>query len=58
MLPRRSSNGADRPHTGPEDFNSGPQAAAKFRAALGHLAALPKSAVTNGHSKAKNRKKK
>lgn len=33
------------PHTGPSDYNQGPQAGERFRAAIGHLASLPASAV-------------
>jgi hypothetical protein len=58
MPPKSSSLG--KPHLGPEDFNEGPAAAERFRSAVGHLAALPKSAIPNGHvhPKAKHRKKK
>ncbi|HEY8746934.1 MAG TPA: hypothetical protein VIM11_03090 [Tepidisphaeraceae bacterium] len=36
---------AATPHTGPQDFHEGPNAADKFRAAIGRIAALPKSAA-------------
>jgi hypothetical protein len=59
MAPKSSSS-LGKPHLGPEDFNEGPAAAARFKAAVGYLAALPKSEVSNAHhhSKAKHRKKK
>jgi len=41
----KNSTSDDKPHTGPGDFNEGPQAAARFRAAVAHLAAVPRSAV-------------
>jgi len=59
-MPPKSSSGGEKPHLGPEDFNEGPAAAARFRSAVSHLAALPKSAVPDSHPvpKAKHRKKK
>jgi hypothetical protein len=32
-----------QPHTGPGDYNEGPQAATRFRNALGHLASVPRA---------------
>jgi DNA (cytosine-5)-methyltransferase 1 len=59
MAPKSHSS-LGKPHLGPEDFNEGPAAAARFKAAVGHLATLPKSAVPSHHPqpKAKRRKKK
>jgi hypothetical protein len=58
-MTRKTPAHSDRPHTGNGDYNEGPVAAARFRAAIGHLATLPKSAV-NGHvpTTRKPRKKK
>jgi len=44
-MPPKSSSSLGKPHLGPEDFSEGPAAAARFKAAVGHLASLPKSAV-------------
>jgi hypothetical protein len=54
---RFEADGRDKPHLGPEDFHSGPQAAARFRAAAIRLARLPKSAVPS-HQPSKRSKKK
>jgi hypothetical protein len=45
MVPKSSTDGRDKPHLGPQDFHEGPQAAARFRSAVTHIAALPKSVV-------------
>jgi hypothetical protein len=55
MAPKSSG---DKPHLGPEDFNEGPAAAARFRSAVSRLASLPKSSVPDANPKIKHRKKK
>ncbi|MGD0462742.1 MAG: hypothetical protein ABSB74_09655 [Tepidisphaeraceae bacterium] len=58
-MPPKSSSSLGKPHLGPEDFNEGPAAAARFRAAVAHIAALPKSAVPRqqSHRRSNGRKK-
>jgi hypothetical protein len=53
-MPPKSSSPLGRPHLGPEDFNEGPEAAARFIAACSHLFKVrppktkPKSNRKNG----------
>jgi hypothetical protein len=59
MAPKSSSS-LGKPHLTEADFNQGKSAAARFKAAVGHLASLPKSAAP-AHTPAppgKTRKKK
>jgi hypothetical protein len=46
-MPPKSSSSLGKPHLGPEDFNEGPAAAARFKAAVNRLASLPKSAASD-----------
>ena len=50
----------DKPLTSVSDYNEGPQAADRFRAAVSHLASLPRSAAPRPEPtprKAKGKKK-
>jgi hypothetical protein len=40
-MPPKSSSGGEKPHLGPEDFNEGPQAAARFLSAARQLFKSP-----------------
>jgi len=57
MAPR-PRNSSDKPHLGPQDFHEGPQAVARFVAALTHIARLPKSAVPPHKSHKRSGRKK
>ncbi|MDP9172893.1 MAG: hypothetical protein M3O30_03395 [Planctomycetota bacterium] len=55
MAPKSASN---QPHTASDDYNEGPQAVARFREAVSHLAKLPKSAIPARQPQAKQKRKK
>jgi hypothetical protein len=57
-MPPKSSSSLGKSHLGPEDFNEGPQAAARFKAAVSHIAALPKSAVPRPQPQHRSNKRK
>ncbi len=55
---RRRLRDARSPRTSPADFHEGAEASGRFRAAMGHLAAVPPSAVPRFPTAAKQAQKK
>ncbi|MDB5329289.1 MAG: hypothetical protein JWP03_440 [Phycisphaerales bacterium] len=52
-----SHRNVKQPHTSPADYNEGPQAASRFRNALGHLASVPPASVPRAHPEPRSKSK-